>query len=96
MSATPPRWKITNMSKDLERRIAAIEARNKKVEVDKAWETSAIRKLLILVLTYLVMAVFMIAADIDKPLVTALVPSVGFFLSTLTISFIKDWWINRQ
>ena len=35
--------------KDLEKRIEAIEERNKRVELDKAWETSWTRKICIIV-----------------------------------------------
>ena len=37
---------------DLEKRISEIEKRNKRVEGEKAWETSTLRKVLIIVLTY--------------------------------------------
>ncbi len=83
------------MSKDLEKRIAAIEARNKKVEFDKAWETSLLRRSLIAVLTYIVIVLFMLSADINKPFISAIVPSIGFVLSTLTVSFIKNRWIEK-
>ncbi|HET7673074.1 MAG TPA: hypothetical protein VFK11_00995 [Candidatus Saccharimonadales bacterium] len=82
--------------KDLEKRVKAIETRNKRVELDKAWETSSFRRILIVALTYLVIAVFMWAAHIDRPLVNALIPAAGFGLSTLTISFMKEWWIKRR
>lgn len=84
------------MSKDLEKRIVAIEARNERVELNKAWETSSFRRILIVVLTYVVIAAFMWAADIDRPLVNALIPATGFGLSTLTVSYVKDWWIRRR
>ena len=84
------------MSKNLEKRIEAIETRNKRVELDKAWETSIFRKALIAILTYTVIVIFMISADIDKPFISALVPTVGFLLSTLTISRLKSWWIRNQ
>ena len=42
--------------KSLEGRIAELEERNKRVELDKAWETSWTRKIIIAVLTYLVVA----------------------------------------
>ena len=44
---------------ELAQRVAKIEARNKKVESDKAWEMSLARKLLVAVLTYLVVSIFM-------------------------------------
>ena len=40
------------MSKSLESRLKAIEIRNKKVEDDKAWETSWVRRIVIMALTY--------------------------------------------
>lgn len=84
------------MSKDLEKRIADIETRNKRVELDKAWETSFLRRILIVMLTYLVILAFMYGADIERPLINSLIPAAGFGLSTLTISYIKDWWISKQ
>lgn len=36
---------------DLEKRVEAIEERNKRVETDKAWETSWTRRICIMVLT---------------------------------------------
>lgn len=84
------------MGKDLEKRLAVIEARNQRVELDKAWETSAFRRILIAALTYLVMAAFMWAAEIERPLINALIPAAGFGLSTLTISYVKNWWVSRR
>lgn len=43
----------------LEKRIEIIEARNKRVEADKAWETSWTRKISIAVLTYLVVVAYL-------------------------------------
>jgi hypothetical protein len=42
---------MNNDIKELEKRISNIEERNKRVEGDKAWETSTLRKILIIVLT---------------------------------------------
>ena len=39
--------------KELEREIGKIKQRNKKVEADKAWETSTTRKAIISIFTYL-------------------------------------------
>ena len=39
--------------KELEKRVSNIEERNKRVEGDKAWETSTLRKILIIILTYI-------------------------------------------
>ncbi len=44
--------------KDLEKRIENIENRNKRVEKDKAWETSNLRKICIMVLTYIIVIIY--------------------------------------
>ena len=82
-------------TKQLQKQILAIQNRNKKVEADKAWETSTCRKFTILILTYFVIVVFMHFAKISNPFVNAIVPALGFFLSTLTLPIIKKWWIKK-
>ena len=81
--------------KELEERIRKIEERNKKVEKDKAWETSLTRKILIAIATYIVISLFLWIANIPMPLENAIVPTVAFFLSTLTIPFFKKMWIKH-
>lgn len=46
--------------KNLEQRIAAIESRNKKVELDKLWETSVTRKIVIVSATYLTVFIYLV------------------------------------
>lgn len=80
--------------KKLEYRILDIEKRNKKVELDKAWETSWIRKVIIALLTYLIIILFFIVNNFPHPWKNAIVPTLGFFLSTLTLNLFKQLWIN--
>jgi len=83
------------MANDIEKRLNAIEARNKKVTADKAWETSWTRRLSIFTLTYLVVAIYLrVVVHID-PWINALVPAIGFILSTLTLSLLKKKWLSR-
>ena len=49
---------------NLEQKIQQIEERNKKVETDKAWETSWTRRLLLTVFTYLAIGVYLWAIEI--------------------------------
>ena len=81
--------------KELEKRIDLIEKRNKRVEGDKAWETSLLRKTLIIVLTYIFAVLYLTVAETSNPFFGAVVPCAGFFLSTLTIDFIKKRWLNK-
>lgn len=82
--------------KALEKRINDIENRNKRVEGDKAWETSILRKVLILILTYIFAVLYLKIADTTNPFLGAVVPCVGFFLSTQTLNIIKNEWLSRR
>lgn len=84
------------MAKDIEQRLAAIEARNKCVEYDKAWETSWTRRISVMLLTYLVITSYLYFVVKVEPWVNALIPVIGFLLSTLTVSLLKKYWISRQ
>ncbi len=72
--------------------IKRIKERNKRVEVDKAWETSKTRKSVIALMTYLVMIIFLWSIDAPNPWLNAFVPTVGFILSTLTLPFFRRFW----
>lgn len=81
----------------IEKRINAIELRNYRVEKDKAWETSLTRKTMIALLTYLTITLFFISIDTPQPLINSIVPTLGFLLSTLSLSlFRKIWEKNRK
>jgi len=77
---------------DLEKRVEVIEKRNKAVETDKSWETSLTRRLLLMSFTYLAIGLYLQAIKVHDPWLNAIVPSIGFLLSTLTLSFFKTLW----
>jgi hypothetical protein len=83
-------------TKTLDQRVAAIETRNKKVELDKKWEGSYSRRALIVIFTYISIGLYMWVIGVDQPLLNAIIPSLGFTLSTLTLPFFKSWWLSRQ
>lgn len=83
-----------NSIKQLEDRLEKIEERNKRVEIDKIWETSLIRRGLLITFTYLAVGFYMQAIEIKDPWINAVVPSVGFLLSTLTLPFFKNLWLK--
>ena len=79
---------------DLEQRVKTIEERNRSVEVDKAWEVSWARRIVLVVLTYLAIGVYMWAIDLPRPWLNAIVPAVAFVISTLSLPFFKNIWIK--
>lgn len=78
--------------KQLEKRISLIEQRNKRVEKDKAWETSMVRRSLLVFFTYLTLAIYFKFVLQMNPWLNAIVPTVGFYLSTLTLPFFRKIW----
>jgi hypothetical protein len=81
--------------KELSTQIAQIKERNTRVEADKAWETSGARKILIVMLTYIVVVLFFLVAGLPHPFVNSLVPAIAFILSSLTIGLAKSLWLKR-
>ena len=79
--------------KDLEKELETIKTRNKKVELDKKWETSLTRKICICILTYIVVIVYSyIVRNYSNILLSSLVPVIGFTLSTLSLKYIRKIW----
>ena len=77
---------------DLKKEIQEIKTRNKQVAVDKAWETSLTRKLLLIIFTYFAISLYLNAINIKDPWLNAIVPALAFFLSTLTLPFFRSIW----
>ena len=84
--------KLKGSEMNFEAEIKKIQERNKKVELDKAWETSKTRKMSIAFLTYFVMVLVMYSLDMDNPFISAIIPTLGFTLSTFSLDFIKNFW----
>lgn len=76
----------------LSKEIKQIKARNVFVEENKAWETSNTRRIALFIFTYLSLGLYMHFIGIDNPWLNAVIPSIGFLLSTLTLPFIKEYW----
>ena len=76
----------------MEERIKNIEVRNGRVELDKAWETSWMRRGLVALFTYLALGIYLRAVGIGRPWLNAIVPTIGFLLSTLTLPWFRKMW----
>ncbi len=81
---------------DLEKEIKKIQERNKRVELDKAWETSWTRRICIMILTYIVVIIYSyVIKKFDNILLSSLVPVIGFALSTLSLKYIRKVWEKK-
>ena len=80
--------------KALEEKIKKIEERNKKVELDKGWEISYARRILLMLFTYLTIGFYLRAINIPNPWLNSIVPAIAFMLSTLTLPLFKKLWIK--
>ena len=81
---------------DFEKEINAIKERNRRVEADKAWETSLTRMVLVAVLTYATILIFLLVIGAPAPWLTALVPMIAFVLSLQTVPIVKKWWLKKS
>ena len=81
---------------NLEDRVALIEARNAHVSYNKAWEISWTRRGLIAGITYVFAFILLNILGHDGAWKHALVPVMGYLVSTLSLPAVKKIWIEHQ
>ncbi len=81
---------------EIELRIKNIEERNRRVELDKKWETSFARIFSVSIITYFVAVFAFYAINVSNPFLNAFIPVIGFILSTQSIPFIKKLWMKNK
>lgn len=81
---------------NLEQEIEKIKERNKRVEGDKAWETSWTRRIFIAASTYILISIFLIVIKVDKPFLSAIIPAVAYLVSTFSLGILKSRWLKRR
>lgn len=72
-----------------------IITRNKRVEADKAWETSKVRRSIIAIITYIIVGFYLSLLGVSYAWLHAFVPPLAYILSTLTLVHVKRFWINH-
>jgi len=90
-----PAKEVTRNTMNIEDELQEIKARNVRVEADKAWETSHFRKIIIVAATYFLVFLLMLVIGVEKPYLGALVPTLGFYVSTLSLEFAKSFWLEK-
>lgn len=79
---------------ELEKEISAIKDRNRRVEIEKTWETSWTRRIVVVILTYIVVSLFFLFAGVTQPFINAIVPALAFVLSTASVPIFKNFWLK--
>ncbi len=88
--------KLLDELRSMQIRVAALEQRNERVETDKAWETSKTRSTLIAAITYLICLIVFHLIGSPQAFRNALIPTIGYYLSTQSIPIARAWWQRRQ
>ena len=82
---------------NIEKEIEEIKKRNKRVETDKAWETSWTRRICIMILTYIVVVAYSyVIRESNNIFFSSLVPVIGFTLSTLSVTLVRKIWEKNK
>lgn len=81
---------------DAASQLKELQERNRRVELDKAWETSITRRVFIAIITYLTALLFLWMMDVETFYLNALVPAGGYVLSTLSLPWMKQLWIGKR
>ena len=83
--------------KNLKEEINQIKERNKKVELDKKWETSFTRRFCIAILTYIIVVFYTnLISKSSNIFLSSLVPVIGFLLSTLSLRLVRKVWEKKN
>lgn len=86
---------IDQRLKAIESELQTLQQRNRRVEIDKAWERSRTRICALCIATWVIVSFVFFTIGIERYLVSAVVPTVGYYLSTRSLPFLKKWWIAR-
>jgi len=86
----------TSRIEKLEATLATVLERNRKVEIEKSWETSNTRKITIVILTYALMCLIFWWLGVENLFRNAIIPTLGYYLSTQSLPMVKKWWLRRQ
>lgn len=82
--------------KKLKEEIEKIKERNRRVEADKAWETSKTRTAFIALVTFVLVFVFLNISGGERPMINALIAVAGYWISTESYSILKNWWLRKK
>lgn len=85
---------IENRLQSIDQVLDQVKERNLRVESDKAWEGSKTRIILVCVITYIVATGVFFSLGAQRPFLDAVVPTLGFLLSSQSIPLAKKLWLK--
>jgi hypothetical protein len=80
----------------IEEELLALRERNQRVELDKAWETSWSRRLIVTGTTYLAAWLWLLDLGTLYAARQAVIPSAAYLLSTLSLPVLRRRWIQHR
>jgi hypothetical protein len=80
----------------LEKEIELLKTRNARVEAEKQWEISWQRKVGIIITTYFLMILVFWSLGNTEPVSNAIVPTLGYTLSTLSMGWMKRIFLKSK
>ena len=81
---------------EIEKEFIIIKERNNRVEIDKAWETSWTRRITIMIITFIIASLWLFLINETHIFLKAIVPTLGYLLSTLSLPQIKKLWLKLK
>lgn len=83
-------------TEEIQKELAAIRDRNRRVEGDKAWEVSWTRRIFIAAVTYATAGIWLMTINDTIPWLKAFVPTGGYLFSTFSLPPLKRWWLAKK
>jgi hypothetical protein len=80
----------------IEKEIDALQQRNFEKDRGKDFETSYTRVFFLMFVTYWTLFAYMYIIGTNQPFLDAIVPTLGFNISTWSLPLVKEWWIQAR
>lgn len=82
--------------KVLQEEIEKIKERNRRVEADKAWETSKTRTVFISIVTFSLLYGFMLLIKAENAFLNAFISVLAYWISTESYGMLKSRWLSKR
>ncbi len=63
------------------------------LKIQQDWNTSVLKHGLVIFMNYLIMLILMYILNIESPFISALLPTLGYAITSISLNSIKKYWI---